>query len=104
MPKMNAINPFRPAMVALLAMTLGGAALAQSPVPSASPSASPAPAPAVSASPAPAETPAPAASATPAPGTSPPPAAAQTPAVPPAATVQTADPFGEQFALEPKKV
>jgi effector-binding domain-containing protein len=109
MPKMNRINPFRPAMVALLAMTLGGAALAQSAVPSASPSASPsaAPAPAVSASPAPVETPAPAASATPAPGTSPsapPPAAAQTPTVPPAATVQTADPFGEPFALEPKKV
>jgi effector-binding domain-containing protein len=111
MPKMNRINRLRPAMVALLAMTLGGTALAQSPAPSASPSASPsaapAPAPAVSASPALTETPAPAASATPAPGTSPsapPPAAAQTPAVPPAATVQTADPFGEQFALEPKKV
>jgi effector-binding domain-containing protein len=103
---MNRINRFRPAMVALLAMALGGAALAQSPAPSASPSASPAPAPAVSASPAPAETPAPAASATPSPGItpSPPPAAAQAPAVPPAATVQTADPFGEQFALEPKKV
>ena len=110
---MNRINRFRPAMVALLAMTLGGPALAQSPAPSASPSASPSaapaasPAPAVSASPVPAETPAPAASATPAPGTSPsapPPAAAQTPAVPPAATVQTADPFGEQFGLEPKKV
>jgi len=115
---MNRINPFRSAMVALVAITLGGgAALAQSPAPSASPSASPsaAPAPAASASPAPAETPAPAASATPAPGTapapvaspsvapSPPPAAAQTPAAPPA-TVQTADPFGEQLALEPKKV
>ena len=102
---MNRINPFRSAMVALVAIALGGAALAQSPVPSASPSAAP------SASPAPAETPA----ATPAPGTpapvaspsvapSPPPAAAQTPATPPAATVQTADPFGEQFTLEPKKV
>ena len=115
---MNRINPFRSAMVALLAIALGGgAALAQSPAPSASPSASPsaAPAPAASASPAPAETPAPAASVTPAPGTSPapvaspsvapspPPAAAQTPAAPPAA-VQTADPFGEQLALEPKKV
>ena len=116
---MNRISPFRSAMVAMLAITLGGgAALAQSPAPSASPSASPsaAPAPAVSASPAPAETPAPAASATPAPGTSPapvaspsvvpspPPAAAQTPAAPPPAAVQTADPFGEQFSLEPKKV
>jgi effector-binding domain-containing protein len=115
---MNRINPFRSAMVALVAITLaGGAALAQSPAPSASPSASPsvAPAPAASASPAPAETPAPAASTTPAPGTapapvaspsvapSPPPATAQTPAAPPA-TVQTADPFGEQLALEPKKV
>jgi len=112
---MNRINPFRSAMVALvpiMAIALGGAALAQSPVPSASPSVTPA----ASASPAPAETPAPAASATPAPGTSPapvaspsvapspPPAAAQTPAAPPAATVQTADPFGEQFTLEPRKV
>jgi len=122
MPKMSRISPFRAAMVALvpmLAIAWGGAALAQSPpAPAASPSASPsaAPAPAASASPAPAETPAPAASATPAPGTSPapvaspsvapspPPAAAQTPAAPPAATVQTADPFGEQFTLEPRKV
>jgi effector-binding domain-containing protein len=114
---MNRINPFRSAMVAMVAITLGGgAALAQSPAPSASPSASPsaAPAPAASASPAPVETAAPAASATPAPSPapvaspsvapSPPPAAAQTPAAPPAATVQTADPFGEQFSLEPKKV
>ena len=119
---MNRISPFRAAMVAMVAITLGGgSALAQSPAPSASPSASPsaAPAPAASATtPAPAETPAPApaASATPAPGTSPapvaspsaapspPPATAQTPAAPPAATVQTADPFGEQFTLEPKKV
>ncbi|MBR1247381.1 GyrI-like domain-containing protein [Bradyrhizobium sp. AUGA SZCCT0169] len=116
---MNRISPFRSAMAALvatLAIAWGGAALAQSPAPAASPSASPsaAPVPAASASPAPAE--APAASAPPAPGTSPapvaspsvapspPPAAAQTPATPPAATVQTADPFGEQFTLEPKKV
>jgi len=115
---MNRISPFRSAMVAMVAITLGGGALAQSPAPSASPSASPsaAPAPAASASPAPAAAPAPAASATPAPGAipapvaspsvapSPPPAAAQTPAAPPAATVQTADPFGEAFTLEPKKV
>ena len=118
---MNRISPFRLAMVALVPMVAiawGGAALAQSPAPTASPSASPsaAPAPAASASPAPGETPSPAASATPAPGTSPapvaspstapspPPAAAQTPATPPAATVQTADPFGEQFTLEPRKV
>ncbi|CAN7749599.1 GyrI-like domain-containing protein [Bradyrhizobium sp. LjRoot220] len=108
---MSRISPFRATMVALVpmvAIALGGAALAQSPAPSAAPSASPsaAPAPAASASPAPTETPAPAASATPAPGTTPapPPAAAQTPASPPAATVQAADPFGEQFTLEPKKV
>lgn len=119
---MNRISPFRAAMVALvpmLAIALSAAALAQSPVPSASPSASPsaAPAPSVSASPAPTESPSPAASAAPAPAASPapvaspsaapapPPAAAQTPAAPPpAATVQTADPFGEQFSLTPKKV
>ena len=70
------------------------------------------PAPAVSASPAPAPTatPAPAASATPAPAASasptpsPPAAATQAPAQPPAANVQTADPFGESITLEPKKV
>lgn len=105
---MNRISTFRTAMVAMVAITLGGGALAQSPVPSASPSASPSPAPAASASPAPAATPAPAASAAPAPAASPsvapspPPAAAQTP--PPPAAVQTADPFGEPFTLEPKKV
>jgi effector-binding domain-containing protein len=122
MIKMNRISPFRSAVIALvpmMAFALGSVALAQSPAPSASPSASPsvAPAPAASATPAPAVTPAPAASATPAPGAapapvaspsvapSPPPAAAQAPAAPPpAATVQTADPFGEAFALEPKKV
>ncbi|MET3842140.1 GyrI-like domain-containing protein [Bradyrhizobium sp. OAE829] len=113
---MNRISPFRAAVAALVAtaaIAWGGAALAQSPAPAASPSAPPAPA--ASASPAPAETPSPAASAIPAPGTSPapvaspsvapspPPAAAQTPATPPAA-VQTADPFGEQFTLEPRKV
>ncbi|MBR1285295.1 GyrI-like domain-containing protein [Bradyrhizobium sp. AUGA SZCCT0177] len=117
---MNRISRFRSAMAALIpmvAIAVGGPAFAQAPAPAASPAASPsaAPAPAVSASPAPAETPSPAASAIPAPGTSPapvaspsvapspPPAAAQTPATPPAA-VQTADPFGEQFTLEPRKV
>ena len=105
---MNRISTLRSAMVALVpmvAIALGGAALAQSPVPSASPSASPAPAATASpsASPAPAATPAPAASATP--GTSPTPVASPSAAPsPPAATVQTADPFGEQFTLEPKKV
>ena len=92
-------------MIALVAVTLGGAALAQSPAPAASPT------PAPSAAPAPSATPAPAPSASPVP---PPaetkspadtPAAAQTPAPPPPpAAVQTADPFGEQFSLEAKKV
>jgi effector-binding domain-containing protein len=109
---MNLISTFRSAMVALVPMVVfvsGGAALAQSPQPSASPSASPSAAPAAtaspaaSASPAPAATPAPAASATP--GTSPAPVASPSAAPsPPAATVQTADPFGEPFTLEPKKV
>jgi effector-binding domain-containing protein len=112
---MSLISTFRSAMVALVPMVVfasGGAALAQSPQPSASPSASPSAAPAAtaspaaSASPAPAATPAPAASATPAPGTSPTPLASPSaaPSTPPAATVQTADPFGEPFTLEPKKV
>ncbi|MGY8639120.1 GyrI-like domain-containing protein [Bradyrhizobium sp. 14AA] len=76
------------------------------PAPSASPSpaasASPAPvttpSPAASASPAPAATPSPAASASPSPAV-PPPAAAATPA-----PVQTADPFGLETTLEPRKV
>jgi effector-binding domain-containing protein len=112
---MKPISTFRSAMVALVPMLVlasGGAALAQSPAPSASPSASPSAAPAAtaspaaSASPAPATTAAPAASATPAPGTSPTPLASPSaaPSTPPAATVQTADPFGEPFTLEPKKV
>jgi effector-binding domain-containing protein len=119
---MNPISTFRSAMVALVPMLVfasGGAALAQSPSasPTASPSAAPTPAasatpaptatasPAASASPSPVATPAPAASATPAPGTSPTPVASPSAAPsPPAATVQTADPFGEPFTLEPKKV
>ena len=89
---MNYVSSFRLAMVALIpiaALSLGfGNALAQSPPPATS------------------ATPAPAPTATPAPAASPaPPAAAETPATPPAAApVQTADPFGEQIALEPKKV
>jgi effector-binding domain-containing protein len=93
------------ALIALVAVTLGGTARAQSPAPAASPT------PAPSAAPAPSATPAPAPSASPVP---PPaetkspadtPAAAQTPTPPPPpAAVQTADPFGEQFSLEPKKV
>jgi effector-binding domain-containing protein len=64
------------------------------------------PAPAASATPAPGATPVPAASATPAPGSSPTPVASPSaaPSPPSAATVQTADPFGEPFTLEPKKV
>jgi len=93
---MSPISTFRSALVALIPMVVlvaGGAALAQSPQPAASPSASPsaAPAPATSATPAPAATPAPVASPSAAPS-------------PPAATVQAADPFGEAFTLEPKKV
>ncbi|MBR0935052.1 GyrI-like domain-containing protein [Bradyrhizobium jicamae] len=98
---MNRISTFRAAMVALLPLA---AIMLASPAPAQSPAASPTPAPAVS----PAPAPAPSATATPVP---PPaetkspadsPAASQTPA--PAAPVQTADPFGEPFTLEPKKV
>jgi hypothetical protein len=113
--RMNLVSTLRlAALIPMAAIVLGGIALAQTPTPAASPSPSPSatPAPAASAPPAPAApaTPAPAASATPAPAASPtatpssPPAAAQTPATPPPATVQTADPFGEQFSLEAKKV
>jgi effector-binding domain-containing protein len=113
---MNRISNFRAVMVALVpmvAITLVGAALAQSPAPSASPAASPSasPAPAASATPAPATTPAPAASAVPVPppaetkSPADPPATAQSPSPPPpVASVQTADPFGEEFTLAPKKV
>jgi effector-binding domain-containing protein len=108
---MNPVSTFRSAMVALIPLVVfasGGAVLAQSPQPSASPSASPSavPAPAASATPAPGATPVPAASATPAPGSSPTPVASPSaaPSPPSAATVQTADPFGEPFTLEPKKV
>lgn len=104
---MNRISTLRAAMVALVpmvAVALGGAALAQSPAPSASPAASPSASPAPAASP----TPAPAASVAPVP----PPAETRSPAdapstaqsPPPAASVQTADPFGEEFMLAPKKV
>src|SRR5882757_7720399 len=119
---MNRIRTFRSALVALIslaAIAFAGAALAQAPAATPTPTPQATPAPAASAPPAaaPATTPTPAASATPAPAAtpapvaspsaapSPPPATAQTPAAPPpAATVQTADPFGEAFALEPKKV
>ena len=106
---MNLISTLRAAMVALVpmvAIALGGAALAQSPAPSASP-ASPAASPAPAASPTPAPAAPVAAVPPPAETKSPadPPATAQSPSPPPpAATVQTADPFGEQFTLAPKKV
>jgi effector-binding domain-containing protein len=94
----------RLAMIALIPATISlgiGGVLAQTPTP-ATPPAGAAPAPAPSATPDPAATPAPAAS--PAAAPSSPPAAAQTPATPPAAApVQTADPFGDQITLEPKK-
>ena len=92
----------RLAMIALIpaaAIWLGfSGALAQSPSPAASP-------PAPAATPAPATTPAPAPTATPAPGATPVPATPPAAAAPPAAApVQTADPFGEEISLEPKKV
>src|SRR3954464_9779968 len=115
---MNRIRSFRSALVALVplaAIAFGGVALAQTPAatptpapqatpaPAATPEPSAPPAPSAQATPAPAATPAPVASPSAAP--SPPPATAQTPASPsPAPTVQTADPFGEPFSLEPKKV
>ena len=94
---MNRIGTFRAALVALIpivAIAFGSTALAQTPAPAASPTATPAPAPSATPVPPPAETKSPADT----------PAAAQTPAPPPIAPVQTADPFGEQFTLEPKKV
>jgi len=112
----------RLAMAALIpaaTMSFGlSAAQAQSPSPAPAASASPAPvpsaspAPAASASPAPVATPSPAASASPAPAATPSPAASASPspaAPPPAAAatpapVQTADPFGLETTLEPRKV
>jgi effector-binding domain-containing protein len=84
------------AMIALVAVTLGGSAWAQSPAPAAPPATAPsaAPAPAPAPVPPPAETKSPADT----------PSTAQTPATPPPAPVQTADAFGEQFSLESKKV
>jgi effector-binding domain-containing protein len=101
----------RLAMIALIPAVISsgiGSGLAQSPTPAAPPAtgtpAAPTPAPPATPDPAPAATPAPAASPSAAPST--PPAAALTPATPPpaAAPVQTADPFGDQIALESKKV
>ncbi len=98
---MNVTSTFRAAMVALamVAVTAGGAALAQSPAPlvSPAPSASPSPAPSAVPVPPPAETKSPADTPTAekAPAPAPP---------PPAPNVQAADPFGEEFTLAPKKV
>jgi effector-binding domain-containing protein len=103
---MNCFSFFRPVIVALIAaISLApGSAPAQSPAPAVPPAAStPAtPAPAPSATPTPAPLPPPAETKSPAD----PPSAAQAPAAPPppAASVHAADPFGEQIALEPKKV
>jgi effector-binding domain-containing protein len=112
------------ALIPAAALSFGlSATLAQTPSPAPAASASPSPAPsaspapAASASPAPVATPSPAASASPSPATSSPatspsPAASASPspaAPPPAAAanpapVQTADPFGQEATLEPKKV
>jgi effector-binding domain-containing protein len=108
---MNSTRCFRRAWLTLvpvaaisLSIALGaGSALAQSP-----PAASPTPGPATSAAPAPAPAVTPAPKATPVP----PPAENKSPADSPAAAapppavapVQTADPFGEEIALAPKKV
>jgi effector-binding domain-containing protein len=99
---MNLPFPHRLAMATLIpaaAIWLGlSGALAQSPPAATTPAPAATPGPASSPAPAPSATPAPAAS--PAPAT--PPAAAAPP--PAAAPVQTADPFGEEITLEPKKV
>jgi effector-binding domain-containing protein len=105
---MNSIRRFRPALVALVsvaAISLGLVpALAQSPPAASPPAASPAatPAPAAAPAPAPAATPVPPPAEDKSPADSP--AAAQAPAPPPVAPVQTADPFGEEIAVAPKKV
>jgi effector-binding domain-containing protein len=79
----------------LVISLMSGAALAQSPAATPSPAASASP------SPAPGPTPEPAASPSPTPSPAPS-AAQQSPS--PTAPVQAADPFGEPFTLEPKKV
>lgn len=101
---MNRFSFFRFALLALIpavAISLApGRAPAQSPAP---PAASTPETPAPSASPTPVPVPPPAETKSPAD----PPSAAQAPATPPpppAAAAQTADPFGEQTTLEPKKV
>ncbi|KRR02929.1 transcriptional regulator [Bradyrhizobium jicamae] len=98
---MKLTSTFRAAMAALSMVAFGGAALAQSPVPSASPAASPSAVP----SPTPSAVPLPPPAETKSPADAPTAEKAPTPTPPPpAANVQTADPFGEEFMLEPKKV
>ena len=98
---MNRISTFRAAMAVLSMVAFGGTALAQSPAPSASPAASPSAVP----SPAPSAVPVPPPAETKSPADTPTAEKVPTPAPPPpAAGVQTADPFGEEFALQPKKV
>ncbi|RXG93772.1 GyrI-like domain-containing protein [Bradyrhizobium zhanjiangense] len=105
------------ALIPAAALSLGlSGVLAQTPSPAPAASASPSPAPsaspspAASASPAPVATPAPAASASPAATPSPAASASPSPTAPPPAAaatpapVQTADPFGLETMLEPKKV
>jgi effector-binding domain-containing protein len=103
---MNFMSTFRLAMVTLIpvvAISLGlGTARAQSPPPAAPAPATSTPAPSAIPTPVPSATPAPAPAETKSPADTP--AAAQTPTPPPVAPVQTADPFGEQITLEPKKV
>ena len=98
---MNRISTFRAAVAALSMVAFSGAALAQSPAPSASPAASPSAAP----SPAPSAVPVPPPAETKSPADTPTAEKAPTPTPPPpAASVQSADPFGEEFTLESKKV
>ena len=98
---MNRISTFRAAMAVLSMVAFGGTALAQSPAPSASPAASPSAVP----SPAPSAVPVPPPAETKSPADTPTAEKAPSPVPPPpAAGVQTADPFGEEFTLAPKKV
>jgi effector-binding domain-containing protein len=100
--KMIRLNGFRGALVALvpiIAIAWGSVALAQAPAPAASPSPAPSASPVP---PAPAPTPAPPPAETKSPADAP--STAQSPTPPASAPVQTADPFGEEFTLEPKKV
>ncbi|MEH2538560.1 MULTISPECIES: GyrI-like domain-containing protein [unclassified Bradyrhizobium] len=98
---MNRISTFRAAVAALAMVALGGAALAQSPAPAAPPATNPAATP----SPAPSAVPVPPPAETKSPADVPTAEKAPTPVPPPpAASVQNADPFGEELTLEPKKV